>query len=414
MLKSTLQSIPTPVRCTLCDEVRRIFLPSLLISCIITSSQREGALHLKLAICVSWLNQYGGAEKVLEAAHGLFPDAPIYTTIYWPQAMPAAYRVWDIRVSALNRLPFIRRHHQPFLPLYPLAVESFDLSAYDVVLSITSAFAHGIITPPETLHICYCLTPARFLWNYQSYAQREGLGRLVDIALRPTLNYLRLWDRLAADRVDHFIAISGEVQRRIRKYYRRGSTIIYPPVETARFHPADGYDDYFLVVSRLIPYKRIDLAVLAFNELGLPLKIVGEGRDRAALQSLARPNIEFVGWVDDEALQGLLSRTRAFIFPGLEDFGIAPLEAMAAGRPVIAYAGGGALDTVQPGVTGEFFTELTPESLAGVVREFDPTRYDPATIRRHAEQFDRAVFQQKLGQFVEERFTAHRAVFEKC
>jgi len=148
--------------------------------------------------------------------------------------------------------------------------------------------------------------------------------------------------------------------------------------------------------------------------LGLPLKIVGEGRDRAALQSLARPNIEFVGWVDDEALQGLLSRTRAFIFPGLEDFGIAPLEAMAAGRPVIAYAGGGALDTVQPGVTGEFFTELTPESLAGVVREFDPTRYDPATIRRHAEQFDRAVFQQKLGQFVEERFTAHRAVFEKC
>jgi glycosyltransferase involved in cell wall biosynthesis len=368
---------------------------------------------LKLAICVSWLNQYGGAEKVLEAAHELFPDAPIYTTIHWPQAMPAEYRDWDIRVSALNRLPFICRHHQLFLPLYPLAVESFDLSDYDVVLSITSAFAHGIITQPETLHICYCLTPARFLWNYQSYAQREGLGRLADVALRPVLNYLRLWDRLAADRVDHFIAISREVQRRIRKYYHRQSAIIHPPVDTGRPHRADGYDDYFLVVSRLIPYKRIDLAVRAFNELGLPLKIVGEGRDRAALQALARPNVEFLGWVGDEELQKLLSQARAFIFPGLEDFGIAPVEAMAAGRPVIAYAGGGALDTVKPGVTGEFFTELTPESLAGAVRDFDPTRYDPATIRSHAEQFDQAVFQRELKRFVDEQSAAHRAALRR-
>jgi glycosyltransferase involved in cell wall biosynthesis len=368
---------------------------------------------LRLAICVSWLNQYGGAEKVLETAHELFPDAPIYTTIYWPQAMPAAYRDWDIRVSMLNRLPFIRRHHQLFLSLYPLGVESFDLSDYDVVLSITSAFAHGIITPPETLHICYCLTPARFLWNYQSYAQREGLGRLADVALRPVLNYLRLWDRLAADRVDHFIAISREVQRRIRKYYHRQSAIIYPPVDTGRLHPADGYGDYFLVVSRLIPYKRIDLAVRAFNELDLPLKIVGEGRDRAALQALARPNVEFLGWVGDEELQQLLSRARAFVFPGLEDFGIAPVEAMAAGRPVIAYAGGGALDTVKPGVTGEFFAELTPESLAGAVRDFDPTRYDPATIRSHAEQFDQAVFQRELKRFVNEQFAAHRAALRR-
>ena len=368
---------------------------------------------MKLAICVSWLNQYGGAEKVLEAAHELFPDAPIYTTIYRPQAMPAAYRDWDIRVSALNRLPFIGRYHQLFLPFYPLGVESFDLSAYDVVLSITSAFAHGIITPPDTLHICYCLTPARFLWSYQSYAQREGLGRLADVILQPMLNYLRLWDRLAADRVDHFIAISHEVQRRIRKYYRRESTIIYPPVETGRFHPADGYDDYFLIVSRLIPYKRIDLAVHAFNALGLPLKIVGEGRDRNALQALARPNIEFLGWVSNEELQKLLSRARAFIFPGLEDFGIAPVEAMAAGRPVIAYAGGGALDTVIPGMSGELFTALTPESLASVIRDFDPTRYDPVIIRQHAEQFDRAVFQRKLERFVEEKFTAHRSEFEK-
>lgn len=365
--------------------------------------------RLKLAICVSWLNQYGGAEKVLEAAHELFPEAPIYTTIYWPQAMPAEYRTWDIRASALNRLPFIRRHHQLFLPFYPLGVESFDLSGYDVVLSITSAFAHGILTSPQTLHVCYCLTPARFLWSYQSYAQREGLGRLTDWALQPLLNYLRLWDRQAADRVDHFIAISREVQRRIRKYYRRESAIIYPPVETARFHLSAGYDDYFLIVSRLIPYKRIDLAVRAFNQLGLPLKIVGEGRDRAALEALAEPNIEFLGWVDEVQLRELLARAQAFIFPGLEDFGIAPVEAMAAGRPVIAYAGGGALDTVVPGVTGELFSPLTPEALAQTVRDFDPARYDPPTIRRHAEQFDRSVFGRRLRQFIDRQFAAHRA-----
>jgi len=370
-------------------------------------------VRVKLAIVCSWLNQYGGAERVLEVVHDMYPQAPVYTSIYRPSKLPARYRTLDIRPSFLDRVPLARRWPQLFLGWFPLAFESLDLRGYDVVFSLTSAFAHGVLTPAETRHVCYCLTPTRFIWNYHSYIEREGVGRLARLALPPLLHRLRQWDRLAADRVDHFIAISREVQRRIRKCYHRESTIIYPPVETGRFHPATGHDDYFLVIGRLIPYKRIDLAVRAFNELGLPLKIAGEGRDRAALQALARPNIEFLGWVGDDELQELLSRAGAFIFPGLEDFGIAPLEAMAAGRPVIAYAGGGALDTVEPGVTGEFFTELTSESLADAVRNFDPARYDATIIRRHAEQFDRAVFQRELRNFVEERFTAHRSAFEK-
>jgi glycosyltransferase involved in cell wall biosynthesis len=222
------------------------------------------------------------------------------------------------------------------------------------------------------------------------------------------LNYLRLWDRAAADRVDHFIAISRTVQRRIAKYYRRDSAIIHPPVDTTKFAPRDSHDDYFLIVSRLIPYKRIDLAVRAFNELGLPLVIVGDGRDRDSLRALARPNIEFLGHVPDEKIGDYFARCRAFILPGQEDFCIAPVEAQAAGRPVIAYAAGGALDTVREGVTGNFFHEQTPKALIEVVKEFDETGYDPAVIRRHAERFDKRVFKERLSAFIKEKYAEHQ------
>jgi glycosyltransferase involved in cell wall biosynthesis len=360
---------------------------------------------LNVAIVVSWLNQYGGAERVLEAVHELLPQAPIYTSMFWPEAMPPDYRTWDIRVSWLDRLPFIHRHHQPFLPLYPLAFEGFDLSAYDVVLSISSGFAHGVITPPSTTHLCYCLTPSRFLWTYPAYAEREAIGPLANALLRPILLWLRQWDRLAADRVDEFIAISTEVQRRIAKVYRRDSALIFPPVDTGRFAqtaPAED-GDYFLVVSRLIPYKRVDLAVKAFTALKLPLLIAGDGRDRARLEALAGPNIRFLGRVPDAELPGLLARCRAFLFPGYEDFGIAPVEAQAAGRPVIAYAAGGALDTVIEGVTGLFFREPTPEALAEAVCRFNPRDFNPDVIRQHARQFDKRVFQRKLMALLEER-----------
>jgi len=353
---------------------------------------------MKLAIVCSWLNQYGGAERVLEVVHDMYPQAPIYTSIYRPQALPERYRSWDIRPSSLNRLPLIRRFHQAYLPFYPLAFESLDLRGYDVVFSLTSAFGHGVITPAETRHVCYCLTPARFLWNYHSYIEREGLGRLARLGLAPFLKSLRQWDRLAADRVDDFIAISRTVQRRIAKYYRREARIIYPPVDTARFAIEREPEDYFLVVSRLVPYKRIDLAVLAFNELGLPLRIIGEGRDRAALQAIAKRNVQFLGYLPDEVVREQMARCRAFIFPGEEDFGITPLEAMAAGRPVIAYGAGGALDTIEEGVSGLFFREPTPEALVEAVRRLDAQRFAPQTLRQHARRFDVARFRRELGE----------------
>ena len=363
---------------------------------------------MRVAIVHDWLNQRGGAEVVLEALVEMYPQAPIYTSMYWPQAMPQEYCSWDIHTSFMNRLPFVKRYHQPFLPLYPLAFEGFDFAGYDLVISNKSGFCHGIITSPDTLHICYCLTPTRFLWDYPGYVQREGLRRLARLALPPFLNYLRVWDRAAADRADHFIAISRTVQRRIAKYYRRDSIVIQPPVDTSRYAPSDSHDDYFLIVSRLIPYKRIDLAVRAFNELGLPLLVIGDGRDRDSLRALARSNIEFLGHVPDEKINYYFARCRAFIFPGQEDFGIAPVEAQAAGRPVIAYAAGGALDTVREGVTGAFFYDHTPEALIEVIQEFDETGYDPAVIRRHAERFDKRVFKESLSAFIEEKVAEHR------
>ena len=364
-------------------------------------------MRLKIALVHDWGNQVGGAENVLLALKELFPDAPVYMSMYEPAVMPEICRSWDIRTSFMNRLPLVKRHHQPFLPLYPLAFEQFDFSDFDLVLSNKSGFCHGIITPPETLHINYCLTPTRYVWNYRNYARREGIGRLANFLLQPMLSYLRTWDRLAADRVDYFIAISREVQRRIKKYYRRDSLIIYPPVETDRFRPAEGHDDYFLVVSRLIPYKRIDLAVRAFNKLGLPLKIVGDGRDRAKLQAMAGSNIEFLGRLPDGEVEKMIQHCRAFIFPGHEDFGITPLEANAAGRPVIAYRAGGALDTVAEGQTGLFFNEPTPESLSAAVRALDEMSFDPAAIRQHALRFDKAVFQREIKQFVEQKYNEH-------
>ena len=356
---------------------------------------------MKLAIVCSWLNQYGGAERVLEVVHDMDPQAPIYTSIYWPKALPEQYRSWDIRPSFLNRLPLIKRWHRAFLPLYPLGFESLDLRDYEVVLSVTSAFAHGVITSSKTQHVCYCLTPARFLWTYHGYVEREGLGWLARLVLPPLLQRLRLWDRAAADRVDQFIAISTTVQRRIRKYYGRDSQIIYPPVRIT--HPDRGYEpeDYFLIVSRLVPYKRIDLAVRAFNRLGLLLRIVGDGRDRAALEAMAKPNIRFLGYLSDEEVREQMARCRAFVFPGEEDFGLAPLEAMAAGRPVIAYGAGGALDTVREGESGVLFYEPGPEALIEAVHRLDQYHFDPNQLRGHARRFGVSRFARELGETLE-------------
>lgn len=347
---------------------------------------------MHLAIVCSFLNQYGGAERVLEVLHAMYPDAPFYTSVYRQEAFPPADHSWDVHVSFVDRLPFARSHPQLYLPHYPRAFESFDLRGYDTVLSVTSSFAHGVLTSADTRHICYCLTPARFLWNYHDYIEREGVGRLVRSALPQYLERLRMWDRLAADGVDEFVAISRTVQQRIKKIYRREAAILYPPVQIGEVKAPQTPEDYYLIVSRLIPYKRIDLAVQAFNQLGLPLVIAGEGRDRARLQAMAKSNIRFIGYCSDEEKRQLMARCKAFIFPGEEDFGLTPLEAMATGRPVIAYAAGGALDTVIDQHTGVYFREPTAESLAQAVISLDEVRFEPASIQQHALQFDASVF----------------------
>ncbi len=356
----------------------------------------------RIALVHDWLNQMGGAENVLEELVGLFPGAPVYTSIYDRARMPAAYRTWNIRTSFMQRLPGVTTSHQRYLPLYPLAFGRTDLSDYDLVVSNKSGFCHGVRTQRDgrrATHVCYCLTPTRYLWLYDQYRARERIDAFTSAALQPVLAWLRRWDLAAAQRVDHFIAISSEVQQRIRTIYGRESVVIHPPVDTSYFTPAAGQPvgDYYLIVSRLIPYKRIDLAVEAFRHLPQEkLIVVGDGRDLAALRAQASPNVTFLGRQPREQIRDLLRGCRAFLFPGLEDFGIAPVEALSAGRPVLAFAGGGALDTVTPGVTGELFPAQTVESLLDVLRGFDWRAYRPEDCRDQAARFSAEEFRRKL------------------
>src|SRR6059058_2383426 len=357
---------------------------------------------MKVALVHDYLNQMGGAERVVLAFHEIFPDAPIYTSIYDPQRVDPAFQKMDIRTTFMQKLPLVTKYHQPYLPFYPFAMESLDLRNYDLVLSSSSAFGKGVITRPETLHICYCHTPMRWCWNYDEYVEREHLGKMARRVLPFLITALRAWDQTSAMRVDHFIANSPVVAERIQKYYRRDAVVIPPPVEAGRFtfDPAIQVEDYFLIVSRLIPYKRIDLAIEACNELQLPLVIIGGGRDLERLKKMAGPTIRFLGRLSDEEVHYYYAHCRAFLFPGEEDFGITPLEAQASGRPVIAYAAGGALASVIDNVTGTFFHKQTVESLMEVLASFDEQRYDPQTIYNHALEFDQPRFRRRIQQFI--------------
>ncbi len=366
---------------------------------------------MKIALAHDWLNQVGGAEDVLEALLRIYPASPVYTSIFAKPFMPQFLQNCDIRTLWLDRLPAIHRRHQAYLPLYPIAWNSLNIDNFDVILSNKSGFCHGLRYPPRSLHICYCLTPTRYVWQLRHYLAGEELGAVSTALLRPLVAMLRRWDYAAAQRVSHFIAISTAVKERIRRFYDRGSVVIYPPVDTARFEAAARaqIDDYYLVVSRLVPYKRIDLAVQAATALGLKLKVAGTGRDLERLRSLAGDCVEFLGFVPDSDLPGLMSRCRALVFPGLEDFGITPLQAQASGRPVIAFGGGGALDTVIPGLTGEHFSNLTVDSLKEVWRNFDERAYNPEALRRHARRFDASIFAERISAFVEQAWQAHQA-----
>jgi glycosyltransferase involved in cell wall biosynthesis len=371
---------------------------------------------VNVAIAHDWLNQLGGAEDVLVNLHQIFPAAPIYTSIYDAACMPAGWRSWDIRSTGLDRLPGIHRHHQPYMPLFAWSWARRKVSAeFDIVLSNKSAFCIGVQPlNPHAKHICYCLTPTRFTYDFDGYVNRgEQIPRGATTLLRVLNRYLCRWETRVGQRVHTFIAISRAVQQRIKDLYGRESVIVYPPVEMPV--PARSVDSrlpaplghangFYLIASRLLPYKRVDLAVAAFSQLGLPLVIAGDGRDRTRLEALAaqsktkHPNadVRFVGRVSDAELGDLFAQCKAFVFPGHEDFGIAPIRAMAYGKPVIAFAKGGALDTVVENVTGKLFSEQHVESLIDAVEKINGVTFAPAEIRQHAEKFGVGRFQREL------------------
>ncbi len=359
---------------------------------------------MKLAIVHDGLATFGGrggAEWVLTVLKEIYPEAPVYTTVYNEDRMPEYFRQFKIRPSFIQRFPFGKTKYKAYLPFMPAAVEQWDFSDYDVVLSCNHSVAKGIITTPKTLHLCYCYTPLRYAWDmYHEYMETSWKNPIARFCIPPLLTYMRMWDSLSSNRVDHFIAISNYVAQRIRKYYRRESTVIYPPVDTSSFTISDTIEPYFLIVSRLEPYKRIDLAVQAFNTLKLPLIIVGDGTEREKLTALAQSNITFLGRQPAEVVRKHLSTCRALIFPGEEDFGITPVEAQASGRPVIAYRGGGALETIAEH-TGQFFSPKTVDALVDAVKSFDVKRFESTIIQAHAKQFDITVFCRKIRQIIE-------------
>lgn len=362
---------------------------------------------MRVALTTDWLDTFGGGERVLHELHRMFPDAPVFTTVFRPEVLPPHMRSMDVRTSFIQRLPGIRRSHMAFLPLMPAAFESFDFTGYDLVLTTSSACAKGILAPSGTLNLCYCHTPCRYLWDlYHEYTR----GRITRPLIAPVAHWMRLWDRLSSDRVDHFVANSREVAGRIRRHYRRDSEIIHPPVDVQRIVPSGrDSEDFYLVVSRLVAYKRVDLAVEAANRLGLRLIVVGRGPEQKRLRSLAGSTVEFRGAASDAEVAELYRRCRAVLFPGLEDFGIVPVEAQAAGRPVVAFGRGGALDSVIDGVTGVLFPEQTADGLADAIRQLERAPVDPAACRANAERFGAEQFRHRIRTAIEREMARHRS-----
>ena len=365
---------------------------------------------MRLAFVYDRINKIGGAERVLKALHEIWPQAPFYTAVYSPKRAEFA-KGWQIKTSFLQRIPFARSHHEIFPWLTPIAFESFSFDDFDLVISITSAEAKGIITKPDTLHVCYCLTPTRYLWSHsKQYLQAAPKWQRQFIKLLTPK--LRSWDKVAAQRPDSYLAISKNVNQRIKKYYHRDSDVIYPSVDTNFFRPITDHQSlitsHFLVVSRLVSYKRIDLAVKACTKLKLPLVVVGVGNQLSKLKKIAGSTIKFVGKVTDKELLKLYQSCRALIFPGEEDFGISPLEAQSTGKPVIAYRAGGAKETIIEGKTGEFFDTLSVSSLFSKLESFDSTRYNPKLIAHHAANFAEGKFKTKFKSTIETLWQKHQ------
>ncbi|MBU1613191.1 MAG: glycosyltransferase [bacterium] len=363
---------------------------------------------MRIALVHDYLSQDGGAERVLKAMHEIWPEAPIFVLFHDKEKIDY-FPLENIRESFIAKLPFFKTHFQWYLPLMPLATEKYNLDGFDLVLSSTSAFAKGVIVQPETLHISYCHTPPRYLWtDANEYVAELNYGGIVKKFLPFIIHKLRIWDRLSADRVDYFLANSETVRKRIKKYYRRDSQVINPPVDTKKFSVSRDIGDYFVAGGRLVPYKKLDIVIKAFNRLNWPLKIFGTGPELKYLREISKSNIQFLGKISEEEKASLLNRARAFIHPQIEDFGITPIESMASGRPVIAYSAGGAGETIVSGETGVFIKEQTWESLLNAVLKFDHTAWDCDRIRESALRFDANVFKTKIKNLIEEKYNAFK------
>ena len=378
---------------------------------------------LKIALVHDFLLYPGGAERVLQVLSDMYPEAPIYTLLYNEEKIGDMFKGKDIRPSYLQKFPkFLRKHYRWLLPFFPVVPETFDFREYDLVISSSGAWTKGIVTKLDTTHVAYLHSPMRFVWDYNEKYLKEQKKK-PGFFLKLVLNYLRVWDRLAAERPDYIIANSRYTQKRVAKYYRRESTVIYPPVNNNdkfpitndKSNPNDQISNdkkntkyeipdtkYFLIVSRLSPYKKVDVAVEAFNKLGLPLVVIGQGQQEKYLRKIAGENIKILGWQDDETVRKYFQNARAFIFPCEDDFGIAPVEAMAHGVPVVALRKGGVLETVQEGITGEFFDAQTPEVLADGVRRFmlNENKYDKNVIKARAQDFSEERFRKEMGEYV--------------
>ncbi len=369
---------------------------------------------MKLAIAHEWLDTYAGSERVVEQILQLYPDADLFSLVDFLAPSERSFiHHKTVTTSFIQNLPGARRHFRQYLPFMPIAIEQLNLTDYDIVVSSNHAVTKGVITRADQLHISYVHTPIRYAWDLQwQYLEQAQLKRgLKSLVTRLILHYLRLWDVSTAHRVDRFVANSRFIARRIWKAYRRRATVIYPPVATHRYRADRPRADFYLTVSRFVPYKRVDLTIAAFNQLGLPLVVIGDGSDRARLQAIARPHIHFLGYQSDTAVIDHMERCKAFIFPAEEDFGITPVEAQAAGAPVIAYGRGGVTETVVPGKTGIFFPTQTVEALVQAVQTFEQegVMAAAADIRHHAEQFAEDRFRHQFQQLLTQTWTEFQA-----
>lgn len=368
--------------------------------------------NIRVALAHHWFLTMSGGEKVCEAICEILDSPDLYSIVADPKSLSPKLKKSVLNTSFIQKLPNARKYYRYYAALFPLAVESFDLSSYELVISSDSSVVKGIKTQPETCHICLCYSPMRYAWNaFHDYTRefgtiKKGLTSVV-------MSYLALYDYAASARVDYFVAISETTKKRINKYYRREAVVIYPPCDVDRFSPSERIDDYYLFVGRLVDYKRADLAIKACSLKGARLLVVGDGPEIGKLKSMASRNVEFLGWVDDSELSGIYSRCKALIFPGEEDFGIVPVEAQAAGRPVIAYGKGGALETVIPNETGVFFYESSMESLSSAIREFEKMedKFDSKKIVDNARQFSKQIFLRRFAEFMQQCVEEHRSKF---